>query len=106
MTGEKSLFLTSDEIADICRPLKQPAAQIRYLRSLGMVVQAKPNGRPLVVRDHAAFVLSGGKLKESEPHEVIRRSVPDKERFLANLQASREKARARKKTGGTSGGTK
>lgn len=44
--------LTEAEIADICDPLTQPAAQVRYLRSLGLVVARKPNGRPLVNRRH------------------------------------------------------
>lgn len=99
MTIEKPLFLTNEEIAEICRPLKQPDAQVRYLRALGIVVQAKPNGRPLVVRDHAAFVLSGGKLKEAEPHEVSLSPGPTPDRFLALIQAGRDRARARKKTG-------
>lgn len=99
MTIENPLFLTNEEIAEICRPLKQPAAQVRYLRSLGIVVQAKPSGRPLVVRDHAAFVLSGGKLKELEPREVPLSPGPTPERFFALIQAGRDKARARKKPG-------
>ena len=42
--------LTDSEIAAICSPLTQGAAQVRYLRSLGVPVQRKPNGRPLVRR--------------------------------------------------------
>ena len=42
--------LTDAEIAAICAPLRQGAAQCRYLRSLGVPVQRKPNGRPLVRR--------------------------------------------------------
>ena len=30
------MFLTDAELADLCRPLKQPAAQIRYLQRLGV----------------------------------------------------------------------
>lgn len=44
--------LTDAEIDDICRPLVQSAAQVRYLRSLGLVVARKPSGRPLVNRKH------------------------------------------------------
>ena len=44
--------LTQGEIDAICEPLKQPAAQIRYLRSLGLIVDRKPNGRALVNRKH------------------------------------------------------
>lgn len=53
------LFLTDTEIDALCAPLTQPAAQIRYLRSLGLLVKAKPNGRAIVVRSHAEAVLSG-----------------------------------------------
>lgn len=42
--------LTDAELADICAPLRQGAAQVRYLRQLGVPVARKPNGRPLVKR--------------------------------------------------------
>lgn len=43
-------WLTDGEIADLCAGLKQAAAQMRFLRQLGITVRAKPNGRPLVMR--------------------------------------------------------
>lgn len=43
-------FLSDPEVEEICRPLRQPAAQRRYLAHLGMKVGRKPNGRPLVAR--------------------------------------------------------
>jgi hypothetical protein len=43
-------WLTDEEIADLCAGLKQPAAQIRFIRQLGLAVRIKPNGRPLVMR--------------------------------------------------------
>jgi len=52
-------YLTDDEIASICEPLQMPAAQRRYLASLGLVVKAKPNGRPLVTRAEFDRVLVG-----------------------------------------------
>jgi hypothetical protein len=42
--------LTDAEIADICRPLTQHAAQVRYLRALGLTVQRRPDGSPIVRR--------------------------------------------------------
>lgn len=42
--------LTDEEVADICRPLKQHAAQARYLASLGLPVMRRPDGSPLVRR--------------------------------------------------------
>lgn len=53
------LFLSDAEISELCAPLAQAAAQIRYLRGLGLNVTVKPNGRPAVVRSHVEAVLSG-----------------------------------------------
>jgi hypothetical protein len=53
------LFLTDAEIDALCEPLRQPAAQVRFLRASGLNVTVKPNGRPAVVRSHAEAVLSG-----------------------------------------------
>jgi hypothetical protein len=53
--------LTQDEIDMICDPLKQPAAQIRYLQRLGVHVRRKPNGKPLVNRLHYVSVRGGSK---------------------------------------------
>lgn len=43
-------YLTDDEIAGITKPLRQGAARIKYLRRLGIKVEPKPNGQPLVWR--------------------------------------------------------
>ena len=43
-------WLSDAEISDLCAGLTQAAAQIRFLRQLGLFVRAKPNGRPLVMR--------------------------------------------------------
>jgi hypothetical protein len=68
--GEVSgLFLTDDEIAALCAPLKQPAAQVRFLRASGLAVTVKPNGRPAVVRSHAEAVLSGPLTAPTAPVE-------------------------------------
>lgn len=42
--------LTDEEVADICRPLRQHAARIRYLQGLGLPVERRPDGSPLVRR--------------------------------------------------------
>ncbi len=52
-------WLTDAEVDELCAGLTQHAAKARYLRSLGLTVQVKPNGRPLVMRAHAEAVLSG-----------------------------------------------
>lgn len=43
-------YLTDAEIAELCKPLTQGAAQIRLLRSWGIKVTRKANGHPLVWR--------------------------------------------------------
>jgi hypothetical protein len=43
-------FLTDDEIARMTKPLKQGAARCRYFRSLGIKVDPRPDGQPLVGR--------------------------------------------------------
>ncbi len=44
--------LTDDEVDRICAGYKQNAAKVRYLQGLGVRVERKPNGRPLVCRAH------------------------------------------------------
>lgn len=51
--------LTDAEIDDICSPLTQNAAKIRYLQGMGLVVGKKPNGRPIVNRAHYDEVTGG-----------------------------------------------
>ena len=53
------LFLTDEEVDDMCAGLSTNAVKVRRLRALGLVVNVKPNGRPLIVRSHAEAVMSG-----------------------------------------------
>lgn len=43
-------WLSQNEVNDLCCPLKQFAAQMRFLRGLGICVYQKPSGAPLVLR--------------------------------------------------------
>lgn len=43
-------YLSQEELDELCHPLTQGAAQIRLLRSWGVKVERKANGRPLVWR--------------------------------------------------------
>lgn len=45
-------WLTQSEIDDLCEPLTQHAAQLRFIRGLGLTVRTKPNGAPLLMRTH------------------------------------------------------
>lgn len=50
--------LTEAELRDICRPLTQPAAQVRYLQSIGVTARRRPDGTVLVCRAHYNDVMS------------------------------------------------
>lgn len=52
-------FLSDEEIDQICRPRTQGAAQIRFLRSLGLTVHRRLDGSPLVNRAHYDAVMGG-----------------------------------------------
>jgi hypothetical protein len=43
-------YLTDEEIFEICRPRRQGAAQIRYLKSIGVKLERRADGTPLVWR--------------------------------------------------------
>lgn len=44
-------WLTEEEVDDLCRPLTQAAAQIRFIRrEFGITAGRKPGGSPLVFR--------------------------------------------------------
>lgn len=45
-----TLYLTDEEVDDMCAGLTQDAAKARFLRSIGLHVDRKPNGRPLAWR--------------------------------------------------------
>jgi hypothetical protein len=56
------MWLTDTEIDELCAPLTQPAAQVRFLRAeLGLYVETKRNGRALVLKSHFEAVMSGQK---------------------------------------------
>lgn len=58
-------WYSDQEVDDLCTGLKNNAAKIRHLHSLGLTVSRKPNGRPLVMRSHAEIVLSGMKAAQA-----------------------------------------
>lgn len=55
------MFLTDIEVDQICEGLgpNSHAAKAKRLKAMGLIVNRKPNGRPLVLRVHAEAVLSG-----------------------------------------------
>lgn len=58
-------YLTEPEVDEICAPLKAGLAQTKFLERLGLHVERKPNGRPLVSRSHFETVLGAGAPKAS-----------------------------------------
>lgn len=52
-------YLSDAELLDVCRPLTQPAAMIRYLKDQGFHVKRRPNGWPLVSRANFDAVMMG-----------------------------------------------
>lgn len=59
-------FLTDAEIREITRPLKQPAAIVRWFAEHGFVIKVKPNGFPLIGRNHFEEVMIGAKGQDGE----------------------------------------
>jgi len=88
------LLLNDDEIAALCAPLKQPAAQVRFLRASGLSVTVKPNGRPAVVRSHAEAVLSGRlsalPMERLEASAVAAAPHPNIEGFLQVIRGGKK----------------
>lgn len=67
--------LSDSEIDVICAGLVQNAAKVRYLRSMGLTVRQKPNGKPLVNRAHYDSVMTGAAKRTSNAPRGIRWSV-------------------------------
>lgn len=73
-------WLTNEELDDLCLPLTQAAAQIRFLQSLGLTVRTKPNGTPLVIRSHFEQVMNPPGKQKPEP-----RTQPNRAGYLAHV---------------------
>ena len=84
MTG---MFLTDEEIDGICEGLgaNSHAAKCKRLATMGLIVNRKPNGRPLVVRSHAEAVLSGraALASQAEAAEKPRPAAGDRAAVIA-----------------------
>lgn len=59
-------WLTDSEVDDLTAGVRTNAARARHLEDMGLCVNRKPNGRPLVMRAHAEAVLSGLNKREIE----------------------------------------
>lgn len=69
-------WLSADEINDLCAPLKQAAAQCRFLRdTFGIEPKRKPDGSVLVMRS------------QFESHGVVAPSEPQNQPKAPNVLA-------------------
>ena len=84
-------FLSDDEITQICEPLVAPAAQRRYLERLGLIVNRKPNGKPLVARGEFERVLVG---RATEPAQNAGGGEPNRAALLAVIEGGRRGSKA------------
>ena len=66
------------EIDDMCDGLVSNAAKARYLATLGLHVERKPNGRPLVMRSPAERVLAGLRETEAAPAGPPTKPAPNR----------------------------
>lgn len=81
------MFLTDAEIDAMCEGLgaSSHAAKIRRLAGMGLIVNRKPNGRPLVVRSHAEAVLSG-RTEAATQQQSEKAFAPDREAFILKFR--------------------
>lgn len=79
-------YLSDEEVSEICRPLRQAKAQVRYLARLGMNVQRRPDGRALVARSEFERVMNGGTPAANDEGATEHHTVgPDRSALAAFL---------------------
>jgi hypothetical protein len=83
-------WFTDAEIDNLCEGYNINAAKVRYLRSLGLCVKQKPNGRPLVLRSHAEIVLAGlQQLQANAANEKTTGAKPNREALVGLISNRR-----------------
>lgn len=82
----EGLFLSDAEIDAVCEGVSRNADRRRRLREMGLIVNEKPNGRPLVVRSHAEAVLSGRKAAELVEAAEAKPFQPDREAYILKFR--------------------
>ena len=81
-------WFTDEEVDEICSGLQNNSSKVRYLRSLGLTVNQKPNGRPLVMRHHAEAVLAGLSAVQNDADKQTRNG-PNKAALIARFGKKR-----------------
>lgn len=82
----EGLFLSDAEVDAMCAGVSRNADKRRRLRAMGLIVNEKPNGRPLVVRSHAEAVLSGRKAAEIVEEGQRTPFKPDREAYVLKFK--------------------
>ena len=85
-------WLTDAEVDDLTDGLATNAARRRHLEAMGLCVNRKPNGRPLVMRAHAEAVLSG--LAQIEAEHVASKAPARPDRGALVQMFSKRRATA------------
>jgi len=85
-------WYTDAEIDDMCAGLATNAAKARHLRALGLTVNRKPNGRPLVIRAHAEAVLAGLQQLQGQQPNAPTGAQPNKGALVQLFQNKRQVA--------------
>ena len=88
-------FLSDEEIASLCQGLQLPGAQCRYLTRLGLLVNRKPNGRPLVARSEFERVLGAGRFGKAQNDPLTGPNVSNLMEHLAKRKTHGQKAQGR-----------
>ena len=86
-----TLFLTQSEINEIAAPLTQPAAISRWFLHNGFYFKSKPNGMPLISREHYESVMSGNPVPNALKTTPAEQS-PDVANFLSQFKTKRKAA--------------
>jgi hypothetical protein len=90
-------WYTDEEIDNLCAGYERNHDKVKYLRSLGLHVERKPNGRPLVIRAAAELILAGMKAANDALQaeaSAVNPPAPDRAGMVLFL-ASRQKRTAR-----------
>jgi hypothetical protein len=87
-------FLLESEVAALTMPLRQPAAQKRFLKKIGVPFVSGADGRPLISRDAVAERLALGGGATAAQIVVAASQGPNREALMARF-ASRKKKGAK-----------
>ena len=80
------MFLNDEEIDAMCAGVSLNAIKVKHLIAMGLIVNRKPNGRPLVVRAHAEAVLSGRAEAAAAENKALAPFQPNRDAFILKFR--------------------